>query len=96
MPINDIEFGGMMQKLESIHTDVAFTKGRVEELRNFQVLAEERLKNGVRHFDKLDARVQAQEARECPRTPRPVTTYWLICGGFMVIGALMSIFKFIK
>jgi hypothetical protein len=96
MPISDIDAGRILQKLDTMHMDLTAVKEKTEELGKFQARTDERLAGGARHFEALDARIKAQEARACPKTPKPVTTYWLICSGFGFIGLLMSLFKFYR
>lgn len=98
MPIDDVDAGRLLQKMDSVHSDVARIWEKVEKFDRFQVLTEERMATGVVHFNEIDTsvecverKVESLEGRECPSFPSPKLTYTLISVGFIILGMILSV-----
>lgn len=94
----DRELGQISSLLQTMHGDIREVKSDVRCLTEHKAQTEERLKQGVKHFEELDERLEKQEARKCPTVPeysgpKGTVVYWLIAAGLTVISLTLAIFK---
>ena len=88
----------MSDELFSIKEIMLEMRGDIKTLMKENIQTEERLKAGSKHFETIDDKVEAVgkrlvvvEAKRCPAVPSSKITYWLICGGFTLLGLIITL-----
>jgi hypothetical protein len=95
MPIADQDFGKLIESVSQLVITTQETRTDVKELVKYQVRTEERLSTGAKHFETLDKKVDGHE-KELAAMPSGKLVYLLITLGFGILGALITVYKFVK
>ena len=99
--ISDREFGELIQSVKTLSENSGRMADNVEKILTCQAATEERLKSGNKKFDeqsKINTEVEIKlnaQALQFAGMPSKAATYSLIVAGFAIVGALITIYKFV-